>query len=192
MTAMKLTINKVYENKVLYTISGIDFHVANVIRRYAISKVPVIAIDKAVFYENNSSFFDEYIAHRLGEIPIKTPKNFQKNSTVKLLLDAAGPKKLYSGDILADKDIEPAIPDILLLTLKEGQVLKVECVGVLGVGSTHMKFQASVTSYEQVDDSTFNFFSETTYQKPVKEVIVEAIEILQKDIKELNKIVSKI
>ena len=192
MSRVKLVIDKEYDNKIRFTLSGIDYHMANLFRRYAMSRIPIIAIDKVIFHDNTSSFFDEYIAHRIGMIPIKTPKRFPKSGTVHLILDVEGPKQVYSGDFIPDKDIEPALPDIPIIPLTEGQKLKLEGVGVLGLGANHMKFQASITSYEQVDDSTFKFFTETTYQKPVKEVVLDAVDYLLSDLDEMKKTISKL
>ena len=64
-------------------IHGIDAPLANTLRRIIISevipadKIPTMAIDKAIIYQNTSIMHDEVLAHRLGLIPIQAdPSHF--------------------------------------------------------------------------------------------------------------------
>lgn len=51
-------------------IQGLDAPVANAIRRILISEIPIMAIDRAIIYQNTSIMHDEILAHRLGLLPI--------------------------------------------------------------------------------------------------------------------------
>jgi DNA-directed RNA polymerase alpha subunit len=60
---VKIEIKNEEEGKITFTFEG-DVKLANALRRYAMARIPVLAIDKVIFYENRTAFFDEYIAHR--------------------------------------------------------------------------------------------------------------------------------
>ena len=54
-----------------FILSETDTSVANALRRIMIGEVPTLAIDLVEFAENTTVLNDEYIAHRLGLVPIR-------------------------------------------------------------------------------------------------------------------------
>lgn len=65
------------ENTIEFDILNCHPSVANALRRALISLVPTMAIHHVSIFENSSVFPDEYIAHRLGLIPLEVnPEHF--------------------------------------------------------------------------------------------------------------------
>ncbi|MGI0100371.1 MAG: DNA-directed RNA polymerase subunit D [Candidatus Micrarchaeaceae archaeon] len=167
---------------------------ANALRREAINHVKCFAIDTVTFYENSGAIFDEYIAHRIGLIPIKTPSSgYSEEDEVLLTLEAEGPKTVYSKDLdCKDKDVKVANDGIPIIKLAPEQRLRIDCKAIMGTGSRHSKFQPGIITYEQVDDSTFNFYVETFGQMPPKEIVNKALSAIKDELKEVEKEVKKI
>lgn len=183
---MKLTLDKKQENRIEFLADGLSMTLVNVIRRYSMSYVPVLAIDTVVFYDNTSSFWDEYIAHRLGMIPITTPDKMPKNTEVVLTLDAEGPKTVYSSEIQSsDKDITIAKEKIIVATLAQNQRLRFECKTAVGIGRKHGKYQAGIVSYGE-EGKSLRIRVESFYQMQPSEVLERGIGVLESHIEEIE------
>lgn len=144
-------------------VRGIQLHVLNSIRRAIISEVPTMAIDYVIFIENSSVFYDEYIAHRLGLIPLRSDEAYEKYKSPEECAEA-GEKRVFSADCFAkfdlevegpetgitvvySKDLVPGDPDITpvydnmpILKLIKGQRIRLEAFARLGRGREHIKW----------------------------------------------------
>ena len=67
----KVQILHISPYEIKFILSETDISVANTLRRIMIAEVPTMAIDLVEFHENTTVLNDEYIAHRLGLIPIR-------------------------------------------------------------------------------------------------------------------------
>jgi len=183
---MDVSILKKHENRIEFSLSDASPYFANIIRRYSMMRVPVLAISKVEFYENTSAFWDEYIAHRLGLMPIITPKKVV-NPEVTFYLDFEGPGVAYAKDLKpSDKDITVAKENIPIITLGEKQRLKFEAKTSLARGIEHARHQAGLVSYG-IKDNAFNFFVESFYNMPPAEVIARGCAEILSEIDELKK-----
>ena len=161
---------------------------ANAIRRYSMNRIPIIAIDQLMIYENRTAYFDEYISHRIGQIPLINPTKDMDTSSVGFYLDVTGPTMIYSKELKSNNEtIKVAIEDMPLVTLQDNQSLRIEGYVKKGIGREHAKFQASVTSYELKDDGTYEFFVESLGQIPAKTIAKKAIDILIEDLESSKK-----
>ena len=174
-------------------LSGSTFNFANALRRSAMSSVPCMAIDSVTFYENTSAMFDEYIAHRLGLVPLKTPKASKDGDEVLFSLAEEGPRIVYSKDLKSsDKDVKVANENIPIIKLAEGQTIRLDAKAVLGRGSRSSKFQPGLASYKVNEDGDeFEIYVESFGQMTAPEVLSRALDIISADLKDIHKEVMK-
>ncbi|MBN2121476.1 DNA-directed RNA polymerase subunit D [Candidatus Micrarchaeota archaeon] len=189
---MKAELADSRENRLSLKVSGAELPLLNAIRRYSMSRVPVLAIDKISMYENTSSMFDEYISHRIGLLPIVTPKSTKDGMEVQFSIDEAGPKMVYSGDFkCADKEAAMAKDRIPIITLFEEQNLRLEGTAVVGRGITHAKFQAGLVAYGEDEKGGVTLKAESFFQMEPAEMLVRGCKELENDLAELAKALKK-
>ena len=183
---MKVEKVKETDGKIEFKLSNSNPAFANAIRRTAIAGVLTYAVDKVIFYENTSSLFDEYIAHRIGLVPLKTDYTLPPATEISLSIDKEGPAMVYSGDMKSsDRKISPASKKIPIMKIGPGQVLRVEAKARLGAGREHAKWQPGLCTYsclkgkEGIDESTFMFKVETYGGLPPATIVLKAAEALQ-------------
>lgn len=172
---MKIHIESNRPEEMTFTLSGVSIPFANLIRRYAINSVPVFAISEVSVYENNSSFFTEYITHRLGLIPLTTPSKAKEGEEVTLMLDVTGPGMIYADSLKStDKSISPVYPKMPIVKLLDEQNIRMECKAVLAPGKVHARHQPGMVSYE-ISGDEFKFKIESYGQMPAEEILKKAL-----------------
>lgn len=137
-----------------YLIKGVSPALVNAIRRSIMLHTPCLAVEDVAIYENNSVMFDEFLAHRLGMLPIKTDtKTYKKGDKVKLVLEKEGPCTVYSKDIKStDPKIEVMDKNIPITKLNKGQRLRIEMQATMDSGKEHAKWQPAVVGYREVPE----------------------------------------
>ncbi|OLY85754.1 DNA-directed RNA polymerase II subunit RPB3 [Smittium mucronatum] len=132
----------------------------------------VLTIDMVEFFENSSVLADEFIAHRLGLIPLTSEKakdfrytrdcNCAQNCqycSVEISLHAKctdeGTLSVTSRDLVSSNpDVVPVLEDnedrgILIAKLRKGQELHLQCVVKKGIAKEHAKWSpVSVVEFE--------------------------------------------
>ena len=216
---MKIEILRNEGNELAFSIEGINSAIANTIRRIIIAEVPTLAIDEVTFVKNQSPFYDEIVAHRLGLVPIKTDlksystksKGSSKATTeLKFKLKVKGPKMVYSGDLKSKDDkCIPVYDNIPIANLLADKEIVLEATAVLGTGKEHMKFSPGLCYYrnmplkfkslEELKDDlgdmkedTFIFFIESFGQLSCSEMFNVAMDVLDEKLTEFSKKVEKL
>ncbi len=175
-----------------FSIKGISPSIANALRRYSLNSVKVFAVDTVTFYENSSPMFDEYIAHRIGLIPIKTLKGFHDGDNIMFSLEATGPTVVYSKDMVTiEKNVTVVSENIPIIKLGKEQKLRIDCKAIMGTALQHIKFQPGITTYDS-DKDKFNFYVESFGQMPPKEIIKKACAALISELDSIEKIAKKL
>ncbi|MCW3982330.1 MAG: DNA-directed RNA polymerase subunit D [Candidatus Bathyarchaeota archaeon] len=145
----------------------------NALRRIIISEVPVMAVDDVVIVENSSPLQDEFLAHRIGLIPLRTdldtynlPEECKCESEygcnlcrVSLILEMEAEdhtQVAYSGNFKSENPaIAPVSEKIPLVKLAPGQKLRLEAYARLGRGKDHARWQpVSVAAYKYLPSIT--------------------------------------
>ncbi len=122
---------------------------ANAFRRALLGEVPVMAVDEVVFFTNTTHYFDEYVAHRLAMVPIRTDLRSYSvgdGKVVTLSLDRVAEEDgeiVYSGDLVSsDPVVIPANERIPIVKMHKGARIKLEAIVRMGKGKWHSKWQA--------------------------------------------------
>jgi DNA-directed RNA polymerase subunit D len=185
---MKLSILESNEKSVSFRLEGTNFSFANALRRSMINGVGSLAIDKVTFYENSSAMFDEYIAHRMGLVPIHTPKDYDEKDEVVFSLSAEGPSTVVSKELVSTvKGIKAANENIPIIKLAQGQTLKIDGKAVFSNAMKSSKFQPGLVTYKAIGDDKFEFYVETFGQMTPLEIVHRALNIISNSLKDVTK-----
>ena len=146
---------------------GVDLSLVNALRRVVIAEVPTMAIEMVHVEENTSVLAGEFLAHRLGLVPLKSSdvSNFERlgecphtegrvcdKCAVTFTLHAKN-DSTDSNMIVTSNDLHvvslatsvtPYVEDvdkpILLAKLRGGQAIKLEAHAIKGTGKEHAKW----------------------------------------------------
>ena len=104
-----------------------------------------------------------------------------------LSLEVKGPGTVYSGDLKStDENIKPVYDTIPLVKLQEGHEIKLEAKAVLGLGRDHIKWQGGIATFDEKKSGSYEFKVESFGQLPAKELLSNALEVLQNKLKDLK------
>lgn len=203
---MKVRILDLGDEKIRFTLDGVDVSFANALRRTMISDVPCMAIDDLFIFDNSSVIHDEVLAHRIGLIPLQTDlDNYVlpgicecqselgcENCRVVLTLEVdaeTDTRTVTSGDFVSvDPNVVPASKDIPLTKIAPGQTVRLEAYARLGTGKIHAKWQpVSEAIYQhiaeiEVDDERCNACAECLKVCPRDVFLIEEGKLIIVDV----------
>lgn len=163
-----ITVRTATDINVDFILKNTDLAFANSLRRVLLAEIPTVAIDLVEVSSNTSVLPDEFLAHRLGLVPLSCHgvdemkysrdcdcDDYCEFCSVTLTLDAkcTGNEvmKVYSRDLVvgANRPNEwignPVCRDVnkqgvLLAKLRNGQEIKMKCIAKKGIAKEHAKW----------------------------------------------------
>lgn len=164
----RLTSIQAAKNSVDFTLTNVDLAFANSLRRIILAEVPTMAIDLVEVEANTSVLADEFIAHRLGLIPLNSKdvdsilytrdcdcEQYCDNCSITLTLHARCTSneimKVYARDLVVgtitpnDEIGRPVISDpeglgCVIAKLRQGQEIRMKCIAKKGIAKEHAKW----------------------------------------------------
>lgn len=177
-----------------FVLSGTDVSTANALRRIMVAEVPTIAIDLVEMENNTTVLNDEFLAHRLGLIPLVSTfarhmiRPFEATGEENEITDV-----VFSLNVKCTSDstqnvttddlqLDPGFPDvrpinyqtgpegekpIVICKLRKGQELRLRAVARKGIGKDHAKWIPVATA-------VFQYMPEITIHEQVMQKMTES------------------
>lgn len=212
VNSSQLSITNLTNEILKFQLENIDLSIANAIRRIMITETPTMAIDWVQLESNSSVLCDEFIAHRLGLIPlisdnvvenIKFPKdcNCKKNCldcsiefNINITCKENQTKSITSSDLKSsDLRIKPAFDDIIIVKIQKGQELKIRAFAKKGIAKDNAKWNPTTGigfKYDSDDSNEiptkFYFEVESSGSLKPENIILMGIAQLKKKMNELQ------
>ncbi|KXB06884.1 hypothetical protein AKJ51_02585 [candidate division MSBL1 archaeon SCGC-AAA382A20] len=144
-----------------FLLSGTTPEFANSIRRTILQGIPIMAVNEIEVTANDAVVSDEILAHRLGQLPIRTSDGYLlpsecdcregrcSNCSVTFDVSEEGPK------VVRAKDLKSSDPEAIfvqeeapIVRLEEGQKIELTAIARLGFGKEHANWQPAIASYK--------------------------------------------
>jgi len=175
----KIEILELKDDYIKFILSEVDSSIANALRRCMIAEVPTLAIDMVEFHNNSTVLFDEFLAHRLGLVPLTSHqvKEYKysrecdceeacERCSITFKLNVKNSKDgtyhvtsrdLQSSDdqvipVDSTKGGESDIGNILICKLGKNQELNLTAIARKGIGKDHAKWIPSVATFQYEPD----------------------------------------
>ena len=173
---VRLTIRDITPQSCNFVLYNVDLALANSLRRVMIAEIPTIAIEIVDVVQNTSVLVDEFIAHRLGMIPLDSrdcsddfyytqdcncDEGNCDNCSVKLELRAkctgSATMPVYARDLVKVTEGTlgtPILADrehkgVLIAKLRKEQELQLNCIARKGIAKEHAKWSpVAAVSFE--------------------------------------------
>ncbi|KAJ2556899.1 RNA polymerase II subunit 3 [Coemansia sp. RSA 1933] len=191
-SAPRVRIRNIDRNNLDFVLSNTSLSVANSLRRVMIAEVPTMAIDLVEFHENTTVLADEYLAHRLGLIPLVSHSmekfkytrdcvcaEYCKECSVEFTLHVKctepGTRVVYSSELISsNKEVTPVLESeddrgVILVKMRKGQELNIHCIAKKGVAKEHAKWSPCSAVAFEYDPHNNLRHSEYWFEKSIKE-----------------------
>ncbi|PSC75301.1 DNA-directed RNA polymerases IV and V subunit 3 [Micractinium conductrix] len=169
----QVELRKLTDDYCEFVLKNTDVSMANALRRIILVEVPTIAIELVEFENNTTVLNDEFLAHRLGLIPLVSTRVHEMKSIYEaaddedfLDVNFALDVRCTGEDTLSvtsrDLQLDPHFPDIcpvgyhdpgdkgiLLVKMRRGQELKLRAVARKGTAKDHAKWMPVATCVYQ-------------------------------------------
>ena len=197
---MKIEVFERIQNEnidiVRFVLEGVNVELANAFRRIILTEVPSMAVVEVLFVENDGVLYDEFLAHRLGLIPLTTDlKNYNLPNEcscggqgctlcqAQLMCEVHaenGERIVFSGDIESlDPKVHPVNDKIIIAKLGKGNSMVFEAYAQLGQGKDHAKYQpVSSVGYKYFPEITINH---SVFSKDATKRQAEIEEVMKRD-----------
>ena len=127
--------------------SKVSDSLANAIRR-SVDEINILAVDEVEIFKNDSALYDEFLAHRIGLVPLKTDSKMGPRTSIDLKLSKSGEGAVYSGEMKGGAKV--VFEKIPLTLLKKGQELEFVATAKLGKGVEHTKYSPGLIYYRKI------------------------------------------
>lgn len=172
----KIEIRKLDQTYCEFLLTGTDVSIANALRRVILAEVPTIAIELVEIEKNTTVLNDEFIAHRLGLIPlVSTDVHNMKTIyeagedeevedvvfTLDVVCTSEDTLSVTSDDLILDSNYPRVAPigyrgresrdvkGILIVKMRRGQELRLKAIARKGIGKDHAKWNPVATAVFQ-------------------------------------------
>lgn len=187
----KISVTEISSDFLNFVLFDCGLAFANGIRRILLSEIPSMAIDLIEVEVNSTALCDEFIAHRLGLIPLACDcvdefrygrecscEDACEYCTSRLVLNVSCTEEGSTLDVTTrslisqDPRVRPIFlgeddNGVLITKLRRGQQLQLKCFAKKGIAKEHSKWSpVSAVSFEYDPD---NLLRHTTYWAEVSE-----------------------
>ncbi|KAL6122115.1 rpc40 [Nucleospora cyclopteri] len=139
---LKIKFIKREKNLLEFDLLNAHPSLANALRRILISEVETYAFHDISIFENKSVFPDEYIAHRLGLIPVVVHDDSVKDYVYELneVNDTNENITIYSDNIVGNTDVLSIEEGVIICKLAPGNKINLKLEVSRGNGEIHSKW----------------------------------------------------